>query len=177
MKKAPYISNRDALRIRDAMRPGVVRTAYIVARHTGMRVGDVVALRPRDLKQKTGEITFRARKTGKLQTVKVSPDIVRLIRQTKDRKWLFPSPYKRGRHITRWALNWQMRDKSAKLVVPHCSPHSLRKNYAVTAFARYGLPTVRDRLGHSHDDTTLGYALSDRLGGRRQRNRKGGKRR
>lgn len=43
------------------------------------------------------------------------------------------------------------------------SPHSLRKNYAVYMYNKYGLERTKRELNHDNELTTLLYALSDEI--------------
>ena len=72
-----------------------------VSLETGLRIGDVVALKRCNLKE--DGLHFQARKTRKNGVAKITKALRKELESTRG-KWLFPSPYKRGAHLTRQAV-------------------------------------------------------------------------
>jgi integrase len=130
-----------------------------VALETGLRVGDVVALRRASLKE--DGIHYRAQKTNKCGVAKISAELRRQL-PTKG-KWLFPSPYKQGEHITRQCV-WARIKRAAKragLNTEGVSPHTLRKVFAVELYREKGFKAVQTALQHSNAATTEIYSFAD----------------
>lgn len=142
-----------------------------VALATGLRIGDVVALRKRDVVD-DGEglrIEYTAAKTGKRGSVSVpAPLAARLRRQARafrGSEYLFPpgKRYSRTPHLTRQACWGRIKRaaRAAGVEVDGVSPHSLRKVYAVELRHAHGLAAVREALQHSSDAVTRVYAYAD----------------
>jgi integrase len=130
-----------------------------VALETGLRVGDVVALRRASLKE--DGIHYRAQKTGKCGVAPLSAELRKQL--PKNGKWLFPSPYKAGEHITRQCV-WARIKRAAKRagVDPDgISPHTLRKVFAVELYREKGFKAVQTALQHTNGATTEIYSFAD----------------
>ena len=130
-----------------------------VALETGLRVGDVVKLQVANLK--ADGLHYRAEKTNKCGVAKISEALRKHLR--KRGKWLFPSPYKKGAHITRQCV-WARVKKAcerAGLEAEGISPHSLRKVFAVELYREKGFEAVQKALQHSNSATTEIYSFSD----------------
>ena len=131
----------------------------IVSLETGLRVGDVVGLRVSDVK--ADGIHYTAQKTGK-------PGIAKISSKTRNKlpkkgKWLFPSPYKLGKHLTRQAVWARIKTagKRAGLDLDGLSPHSMRKVFAVELYRQKGFKAVQEALQHKYSTTTEIYSFAD----------------
>lgn len=130
-----------------------------VALETGLRVGDVVALRRASLKE--DGIHYRAQKTKKCGIAPISAALRQQL-PTKG-KWLFPSPYKAGQHITRQCV-WQRIKRAAERAgvdAEGISPHTMRKVFAVELYRKQGFKAVQKALQHSNGATTEIYSFAD----------------
>lgn len=139
---------------------------FWIALETGLRIGDVAKLRWEEISGNT--ITFVAQKTGKRGTAVISDDLRRALQAARHRKqgdWLFPSPLKRGEHITRQSLWRKLKRACARAGVnpEGFSPHSFRKVYGVREYKRHGIGAVQAGLQHTDISTTEIYALADWL--------------
>ena len=137
------------------------RLACRCALETGLRVGDVLKIKPRDLRGNT--LRFKAEKTGKRGEKVLPGDLAKALRRNaKGAAWCFPSPRDPGKHRTRQAV-WKDVKKAAWAVgVPlHVSPHSARKTYAVNTLHEFGIDRVQEELQHSSRAMTAVYAYSD----------------
>ena len=141
-----------------------------IAQETGMRIGDILELRVENVD--SGEIRYRAKKTGKDAVVSVQGALQRALSakaefEYRDRArrdvWLFPSPRDRRKHLTRQAVWWRVKRacRDAGLDPKGIAPHSFRKFFAVELFKREGLAAVQQALQHDRPSTTEIYALSD----------------
>ena len=131
-----------------------------VAVETGLRVGDVVKLRRENLK--ADGLHYRAQKTRKNGVAHISADLRRVLSSRRG-KWLFPSPYKKGEHITRqccWA-RIKAACKRGELSTEGISPHSLRKVFAVELYREKGFRAVQEALQHANCATTEIYSFAD----------------
>ena len=131
-----------------------------VSLETGLRIGDVVKLRKANLKP--DGLHYKAQKTGKNGVARISADLRREL-AAKRGKWLFPSPYKAGKHITRqcaWA-RIKAACERAGVEPKGVSPHSLRKVFAVELYREKGFKAVKEALQHNSAATTEIYSFAD----------------
>lgn len=130
-----------------------------LALETGLRVGDVVALRRSSVK--ADGVHYRAQKTKKCGIAPLSAELRKQL--PKKGKWLFPSPYKNDKHITRQCV-WARIKRAAKRagVDPEgVSPHTLRKVFAVELYREKGFKAVQTALQHTNGATTEIYSFAD----------------
>jgi integrase len=156
--KSKYIEQKTVEELRGSLDADAWLPLW-VALETGLRVGDVVALRRASLKE--DGIHYRAQKTKKCGVAKISAELRRHL-PTKG-KWLFPSPYKLGEHITRQCV-WSRIKRAAKRagVNPEgVSPHTLRKVFAVELYREKGFKAVQEALQHTNGATTEIYSFAD----------------
>ena len=131
-----------------------------VSLETGLRIGDVFKLRKANLKP--DGLHYKAQKTGKNGIASISAALRREL-SAKRGKWLFPSPYKKGEHITRqcaWA-RIKAACKRAGIEPDGVSPHSLRKVFAVELYRDKGFKAVKEALQHNSSATTEIYSFAD----------------
>lgn len=163
--RSRYLDDREiaAVRARMSARGWL---PFAVALDTGLRVGDVAKLRWADV---TGqEVRFIAEKTGKAGRAALSAETaaaLRHFRRSAGSVWLFPSPRRPERHISRQALWKRLKAacRRAGVSVDGFSPHSFRKVYGVREYHAHGLGAAQAGLQHSDIATTEIYALADWL--------------
>ena len=130
---------------------------------TGLRVGDVVALRTADL---APQFWIREAKTGKRRRVNLRAPLLRQLRAQAGETWVFEGSRDPGRHRTRQAV-WRDVKRAAKAfrLPQNVSPHSLRKVFAVEALRRSkgDMRRVQRVLNHADVSTTAIYAMSYQL--------------
>lgn len=134
-----------------------------VCLHTGLRVGDVVAL-PAPVKR---QFWITEQKTGKRRRVNLTQKLVDLLNKNAGiTPWAFPGRVDPlHKHRTRQAV-WADVDRARKaLRLPMTvSPHSARKVYASEQLAKSGsLSAVQRALNHDDSATTVIYALAEAL--------------
>ena len=132
-----------------------------VALHTGLRIGDVLALRTAQVKR---QFYVTEAKTRKRRRVNLPERLLARIRAQAGEEWAFPGA-KPGRPKTRQAV-WRDVKRAAKaLRIPaNIAPHSLRKRYAVNLYQSTGdVEAVRRALNHDSPVVTMLYAMSDAL--------------
>lgn len=161
--QSKYLEGRELAALRKAA--GDEWLPLQVALATGMRIGDVLKIRPRDL---TGQgVIYTAEKTGKQGFAPLPPEILAVLQKNARYGWCFPSPKVQGKHLTRQAA-WQRMKRAAKragVALGGVSPHALRKSFAVERMHTGGLQAVQKALQHDKAGVTELYALSDWLTG------------
>ena len=142
--------------------------------HTGLRIGDVLQLRPAQLKH---NFWVTEQKPGKRRQVGLPEQLLSDLRRSSDSNWVFPGA-KSGKHRTRQAV-WKdvKRAAAAMRLTANAAPHSARKVYAVKLLEKYGdIDRVRRALNHGGMEVTLIYAMADKrltAKGRRRRSSSG----
>lgn len=142
-----------------------------IAVATGLRIGDILELRIGDVRANR-RFRIVEHKTGKDKYIRIPAEIRKEILATRtyaqeDGYYCFPHrTCPKTRHRTRGAVNKDIKRVLAELgVEPSISPHSARKGYAVELYAKTGdLKKVQDALNHGSINTTVLYALSDKMG-------------
>ena len=139
---------------------------------TGLRVGDVLALKTADV-QHGPRMTVREQKTGKSRRVYWPAELRLRMLQQAGRVWVFEGRNDWRKHRTRSAVYKDLQRAArvfrASGVVPkgaQVSTHTGRKIYAVDEFRRTGsVGKVAALLNHDegHSEVTLLYALADEL--------------
>lgn len=159
--KTEYLLHREVEHVLAALMP-VNRVVMRVCIHTGLRVGDVLALR-------TDQIAPRfwvtEQKTKKRRIVGLPADLLADMRKIAGKKYVFEHSNDPERHRTRQAV-WKDVKRAARAfrLPQNVAPHSARKVYAVDLLAKYGdIERVQRALNHSSQSVTLIYALADRL--------------
>lgn len=167
--KTEYLLNREVdlvLAMLTEKNALIMRTAL----HTGLRIGDVLALKTDTLARR---FWVTEHKTGKRRQVGLPEPLLTDIKKQAGPEWAFESQ-RTGRPQTRQAV-WKDVKRAAKaLRLPqNIGPHSARKVYAVELLSKYGdIDRVRRALNHSSEAITLIYALADRqLESKRKRRR------
>lgn len=130
---------------------------------TGLRAGEVVAIRPDHLDMRAGKVMVREGKGAKDRAVWMSIELRDLIGDWLERrptsKWLFPT-----RHGTKLQTRYlrSMVKKYAKKAgiaeVEKVSPHTLRHTFATDLYRETkNIRLVQKALGHSDLSTTMIY--------------------
>lgn len=157
--KSKYVEEKELEKLRSVLAEEAWLPLW-VSLETGLRIGDVVKLRKANL-QPDG-LHYKAQKTGKNGVARISADLRREL-TAKRGKWLFPSPYKAGNHITRqcaWA-RIKAACERAGVEPKGVSPHSLRKVFAVELYREKGFKAVKEALQHNSSATTEIYSFAD----------------
>ena len=127
---------------------------------TGLRLGDVLQLKPDRLKP---HFWVTEQKTGKKRQGGLPEPLLSDLKKCAGDYWVFPGKDPKN-HRTRQAV-WKDVKRAAKaLRLPqNVGPHSARKVYAVELLRKYGdIDRVRRALNHGSESVTLIYALADK---------------
>lgn len=169
--KTEYLLEKQVELVLSALTP-VNRLVIRVAIHTGLRVGDVLALKTAELKP---QMWVTEEKTGKRKKIGLPAPLLDDLRLYAGGKWVFSNAVDPERHRTRQAV-WKDVKRAAKLfrLPQNVAPHSFRKVYAADLMQRYGdIEKVRRALNHDSEAVTLIYAMADQqLRAKAQRKRR-----
>lgn len=140
------------------------RLAMRVVLHTGLRISDVLSLKPEQLKP---VFWIAEAKTGKRRRVGLPVPLLDDLRRNAGKYWVFEGRNDRKKHRTRQAVWHDVKRAAAAFRLPqNIGTHSGRKVYAVLLLDKYGdIDRVRRALNHSerYPTTTLIYAMADKL--------------
>lgn len=156
--KSRYIEENEISQLRAVTEEAAFLPLWL-SLETGLRVGDVVALRVSAVKP--DGVHYTAQKTRKRGVAPISAELRK--RLNKKGKWLFPSPYKQGAHITRQAVWHRIKTagKRAGIDLDGLSPHTMRKVFAVELYREKGFKAVQEALQHNNSATTEIYSFAD----------------
>ncbi|MCH5300745.1 MAG: tyrosine-type recombinase/integrase [Ruminococcus sp.] len=142
--------------------------ALRVALETGLRIGDVLALKPCDINGRT--ISYTAQKTRKKGKAVISADLAKRLGQISNKDYIFAGRF--GNKPRCRQTVWKDVKKASKELkfLENVAPHSARKTFAVDDFHENGLPHTQKQLQHDRTDTTMLYAFSDLLTGKAHKN-------
>lgn len=170
--KSRYLTDEELTAVFAVLEPQK-RLLYDLTLNTGLRIGDVVKARKSDFCAADNGIMlmrYVAEKTGKRGTAVLPPELARRIAAAPKgrRGYLFPSRTSRSGHITRQAAwKWfKAAGKAAGVSLDGCSPHALRKVYAVKLRHERGIAAAQKALQHDRESTTAIYAFSDVYAGK-----------
>lgn len=159
--RTEYLLRQEVDRVLSALMPSN-RLVMRVILHTGLRIGDVLQLRPEDLQPRRW---VTEQKTGKRRFIGFPSPLLSDLRAEAGKYWVFPSPRDPKKHRTRQAV-WVDVKRAAKLfrLPQNIGTHSARKVYAVELMRKYGdIAAVQRNLKHGYATTTMIYALADQL--------------
>jgi integrase len=155
--------NQEVDRVLAAMMPEN-RLAVRVSLHTGLRISDVLSLRPEQLKP---QFWIVESKTGKRKRVNLPAELLDDLRRNSGKYYVFPGRSDPKKHRTRQAVWHDIKRAAAAFRLPqNIGTHSARKVYAVELLQKYGdFDRVRRALNHAkkYPSTTLIYATADSL--------------
>lgn len=144
--------------------------------HTGLRISDVLAWKPEQLRP---NFWITEQKTGKRRQIGLPEPLLSDLRAAAGAEWVFPGADP-SKHRSRQAV-WKdvKRAAAAMRLTANAAPHSARKVYAVKLLERYGdIDRVRRALNHGGIEVTMIYAMADKrlqAKGRRRRAKPGRK--
>lgn len=145
------------------------RLAITVSLLTGLRIGDVLNLRTRQLLCE--RLTVVEEKTLKKRTVRLPDKLREQLISYAGKIYVFPNRLDPRRHRTRQAVYKDIkRAAKAFRVKLNITPHSARKCYAVAEYRRdFNAARVQRLLNHSSEAVTMIYAIADELTARQHK--------
>lgn len=156
-----YLLNEQVDRVLAALMPSNELVCRVIL-HTGLRISDVLELKPEQIKRRAWVVE---KKTGKRKQVGFPDDLAAAILAQSSEAWAFPSPGNPAKHRTRQTVWHDVKRAAAAFRLPqNVGTHSFRKDYAVSLLNKYGdIERVRKALNHRYHTTTMIYALADHL--------------
>ena len=154
-----YLLQREVEQVLGALMPAN-RLALRVILHTGLRIGDVLALRREQLRPR---FWVTESKTGKRRQVGLPRPLLEDLLAQSGPIYVFSHRTDPTRHRTRQAVWADVRRAARAYRLPQVvGTHSMRKVYAVDLLHKYGdIDRVRRALNHGSEVTTAIYALAD----------------
>ena len=155
--KTEYLLNREVEHVLAALTPSN-RAVMRVCLHTGLRIGDVLALKTKQIKP---QLWVTERKTGKRRQIGLPRDLRDEIELYCGEEWAFPG--RNGKKPKTRQAVWKDVKRAARLfrLQQNVAPHSFRKVYAVNLMERYGdIEKVQRALNHGSESTTMIYAMA-----------------
>lgn len=147
------------------------RLAMEVAMATGLRIGDVLQIKTRQLEEaKDRRITVCEQKTGKRRRLTVPEPLYMRCLAMAGRLYVFSGRTDWRKPRSRQAV-WKDLRRAAKLfrAPQHVSPHSARKTWAVAEYSKQGdIKRIQRLLNHSDPAVTALYAMADALTSRKR---------
>ena len=142
---------------------------FLLELTTGMRRGEILGLKWRDLNLETGELNIKRQLTTKgisvpktkssIRTVLLPPDMLDLLREMKKTAkydWIFPSPVKEGEPRNPTAITKRFRLMLERAHCTHVRFHDLRHTFAPMALENgMDVKTLSAMIGHVSSETTL----------------------
>ena len=142
---------------------------FLLELTTGMRRGEILGLKWRDLNLETGELNIKRQLTTKgisvpktkssIRTVLLPPDMLDLLRDMKKTAkydWIFPSPVKEGEPRNPTAITKRFRIMLERAHCKHVRFHDLRHTFATMALENgMDVKTLSAMIGHVSSETTL----------------------
>lgn len=139
------------------------RLACRIAVHTGIRIGDVLALRSDRLRP---QMWITEAKTGKRRRINLPKPLFEAVKAQVGETWVFPSARDPAKHRTRQTVWADVKRAARAFRMPqNVGVHSLRKRYAVEQLERSkgNYAKVQRLLNHADMATTMIYAMSYQL--------------
>ena len=157
------LSPEEIRRFLDAVPDLKMRTVLVTAYAAGLRVFEVVALRPGDIDSQRMVLRVAQGKGRKERLVMLSPRLLELLRaywkiERPSGEWLFPGQ-EAGRHISiRGVQHACQMAREAAGISKHVTLHTLRHSFATHLLeAGTDLCTIQLLLGHRSLSTTARY--------------------
>lgn len=155
------------------------RLALQVSMATGLRIGDVLRLKTKDIERQ--RFTVQESKTGKRKRVYLPQKLWKECWEMAGATYVFPGRLDSRKHRTRQAVYKDLRRVAAlyridgRKIQEHISPHSARKLYAVDAYrSGASLEKVQGLLNHTSEAVTMIYAMADLLTAQRAKKKRRG---
>ena len=142
---------------------------FLLELTTGMRRGEILGLKWRDLNLETGELNIKRQLTTKgisvpktkssIRTILLPPDMLELLQNMKKNancEWIFPSPVKEGEPRNPTAITKRFRLMLERAHCKHVRFHDLRHTFATMALENgMDVKTLSAMIGHVSSETTL----------------------
>ena len=145
------------------------RLAITVSLLTGLRIGDVLNLRSRDLIR--DRFTITEEKTLKRRTIRIPDKLRDELLGIAGKIYVFENRISARKHRTRQAVYKDIkRAAKAFRIKSNISCHTARKIYAVSEYKKdFSVARVKKLLNHSNEAVTMIYAIADEITARKNK--------
>ena len=130
---------------------------FLIGINTGLRISDLVKLKPEDIKD--GHIELREKKTGKIKRLKLNDSVYAQVVEYIDaypKQFLFHS--RKGGHIQEKSAWRIIHEAGLKLGLEHIGTHSMRKTFGYHAWRQdVDFTLIQTAFNHSSPRTTMRY--------------------
>jgi integrase len=144
---------------------------YLTAAFTGLRMGELIALRWRDVALESSTLRVRASyyagalttpKSGKVRAVPVAPDVAGALRRLGERGFLAAGedlvfPGDAGDYLDGSALRRRYKAALKRAGLRPLRFHDLRHTFGTRVIAKADIRRVQEWMGHSDIQTTMRY--------------------
>ena len=140
------------------------RIAVTVSLVTGLRIGDVLNLRTRDI-MRNDRFTITEEKTLKRRTIRIPAKLRDELLSIAGKIYVFENRISARKHRTRQAVYKDIkRAAKAFRIKGNISCHTARKIYAVSEYKKdFSVARVKKLLNHSNEAVTMIYAIADEI--------------
>lgn len=130
---------------------------------TGLRVGDVLALKTAQLSRTS--VTIKEQKTGKKRRLRLSQELRRLLLSISGEVYVFEHRDDKKRHRTRQAVWKDIKQAADKMRVPYnVGTHSARKRWAQNCLEKgYSVHELQRLMNHSSPEITMVYCIANQI--------------
>lgn len=144
---------------------------YLTAAFTGLRRGELLALRWRDVDFTGSVLRVRASyaggalttpKSGKVRSVPLAPEVAAALAKLSQREWLTGDddlvfPGELGSYLDGSALRRRYHDALEKAALRRLRFHDLRHTFGTRMIAKADIRRVQEWMGHADIQTTMRY--------------------
>lgn len=180
-RRADYVNEESMGMVLAALMPAN-RLAIELAIATGLRIGDILALKATKLFSKgqdgkmrfRGKVTLSEAKTGKNRRVYIPGRFKYPILEQMGKVYVFPHRDDPMRHRTRQAVAKDIMRARKILRAPKdliVSAHTARKQYGVKVARKGGVQATQRALQHTDESVAAIYALADMITAQKMRGR------
>lgn len=147
-----------------------------ISLQTGWRIDDVLELKTEQIQHalqlKKPYLQIIEKKTQKKSKKYLPRNLLDECLTQAGEFYLFAGRDDYRKHRTRQAVYLDIKRAAKKFNIKYnISPHSMRKNYSVYIYNKYGLERTKNELNHDNELVTLLYALSDEISEKHAKNK------
>ncbi|ACD53542.1 integrase [Clostridium botulinum] len=134
---------------------------FLIGIYTGLRIGDILSLRVRDVKE-AKYIELKAEKTDKKTKIIINDylkaELEEYIKDKKEFEYLIKSQKGRNKPIGKTQAWREMKKAANEFGLDNIGCHTLRKTFGYFFYQQYGdIVTLKNIFGHSDISVTFKY--------------------
>lgn len=169
VKQFHYISKEESETVLKLLKKKHHKVIILLMLDCGLRVSEACSIKFKnfDFKNRTITIQSLKKKSKSLRTIPISNRLYEMLgdylhtfkKELSPDSFLFPSPTKKGFHISRKTIWGVLKNLKQKTLIQNLHPHTLRHSFATHHLsAGTSLAEIKEMLGHKSYNTTLIYA-------------------